>query len=135
MEQPWKKNGKRARKVSDDMDITPEIPVQVTRNILYFNDLGECNDEAEEYKDDRLKTLLKLNCEEQQFYFEIGFNMFIYGVGSRREYIKEFVLNYSKTGNYLWVVMNGYHSCAMLKSMLNNITTRLNRLITAIPAN
>jgi hypothetical protein len=79
-------------------------------------------------KDNQLVSLLEKNANEMSFYFEIGFNLLLYGVGSKKDFTKEFVL--MKVGtDHLKMVVNGYHPGSNFKMVLNQITSYFNSQI------
>lgn len=68
----------------------------------------------------RCKDLAAAHFDKMMFYLQLDMNLLIYGVGSKRELLQDFMQNHVQQ-SYSQVNIRGYHSGLMPKVILNDI--------------
>jgi len=53
---------------------------------------------------------------KMKFTFDTGFNLLVYGVGSKRKLLNDFVAQYFKT-KYTTIIVNGFHNGTTFKDI------------------
>src|SRR5690606_35202703 len=66
--------------------------------------------------------------QQMKYFLDCGFNLLIYGIGSKRRLINNFVVSY--IGNDPVLVINGYHSSTTIKSITNQIIKFVQKYMT-----
>lgn len=64
--------------------------------------------------------------DKMEHYLECGFNLLVYGVGSKRDILQKFCQDRVHMPK---MIVNGYHSGTTIKSILNSITKFMNQTI------
>jgi hypothetical protein len=68
-------------------------------------------------KDFILERLPQTMFTSMRHYMNCGFNLLIYGVGSKRKFLNLFTMKY--LNNEPTLIINGFHSAATMKSITN----------------
>ena len=63
--------------------------------------------------------------DEMHYFFRLGFNICIYGIGSKWSFIKSFYETHLKVTRDLFLVINGFHPATIFKSILNKLTLEI----------
>lgn len=75
---------------------------------------------------DRIEGLKSIYFEEIKYFYRSGFNILLYGVGSKVEIVKHLVEEIRAGMGVLTAVINGYHPGSTLKMVLNGLTLQIN---------
>lgn len=71
-----------------------------------------------EAEKEKLFSYIRDNCfYKLKYYLDCGFNLLVYGVGSKRKILNLFAS--SKLENEPCLIINGFHSAASIKTILN----------------
>lgn len=110
--------------IDDDEDLEPEMVFTQTKTV-YLDDgwIMEL-----ELSSDWLEALKQIYFPEMKYFFNIGFNLLIYGIGSKWQFIEHLVLENTEKYGMLKVVINAYHPGSMFKSILNRVTAEINKI-------
>jgi hypothetical protein len=66
--------------------------------------------------------------EQMDYYISCGFNLLVFGVGSKRDAINNFAKN--RIGARMpKLIVNGYHVGTTIKSVLNNLINFINHVV------
>lgn len=98
-----------------------------TRENVGLDDLYEEGDGAmrkHEKEKDQLKASNARMFERMEYFLDCEFNLLIYGVGSKREQLNDFLTNLSLP----IMVVNGYHVGTTIKTVLNSVSKFINQL-------
>jgi len=66
-----------------------------------------------------------MNFNDLSFLLETGMNAFLYGIGSKREYVNEFWAH--ELEDSPWLLVNGYHSNWSVRHVTNDLVEFLNK--------
>lgn len=89
-------------------------------------DLGDLSGEEAEQKHavEKARVVQRLQATEfpkMLFYLKSGFNIVAYGIGSKRQFLNDFVAQHITSQQLSCLVVNGYHSGTTIKSLLGSI--------------
>jgi hypothetical protein len=68
-----------------------------------------------------IKKIKDSTFPRMRYFLESGFNLLIYGIGSKRNIMNEFAHNIYNSGEPVLVV-NGYHSATNIRTIINSIS-------------
>ena len=73
-------------------------------------------DEHDRFPDEQAQKLY----EKMKFYLDCDFNLFLYGVGTKKNFLNSFVLSQLKE-EHVGCVINGYHSGTTIKAVVREM--------------
>lgn len=110
-------------------DENQELVTMERDNNLVLDQYGETLDKHAKEKSVRMENLKSTMFPKMRYYLDCGFNLLVYGVGSKRGFLKEFSqLNISNASEPL-IYVNGYNTGANIKSIISLITKFMNEHI------